>query len=123
MNKVKLFQTKKNYAELSALILQTYFLIYKFQKFKKMRLILGVIMTVLAAINTFQNHPSVVNIKQGEFNSIFSFKHTNENKVHKIIKNLNVRKTCQGSDIPTKIIKLNIDLFSSFTCQHFNYCI
>ena len=39
------------------------------------------------------------------------------------MKKLNVRKTCQGSDIPTKIIKLNIDLFSSFICQNFNYCI
>ena len=57
---------------------------------------------VLAAINTFQNHPSVVNIKQREFNSTFSFKNTNENEVHKIIKYLNVRKTCKGSDIPTK---------------------
>ena len=63
---------------------------------------------VLAAINTFQNHPSVVNIKQREFNSTFSFKNTNENEVHKIIKNLNVRKNCQGSDIPSKIIKRNI---------------
>ena len=27
------------------------------------------------------------------------------------------------SDIPTKIINLNIDLFSSFICQNFNYCI
>ena len=35
----------------------------------------------------------------------------------------NVRKTCQGSDIATRITKLNIDLFSSFICQHFNYCI
>ena len=78
---------------------------------------------VLAAINTFQNHPSVDNIKQREFNSTFTFKTTNENEVRKIIKNLNVRKTCQGSDIPTKIIKLNIDLFSSFICQNFNYCI
>ena len=78
---------------------------------------------MLAAINTFQNHPSVVNIKQREFNSTFTFKTTNENEVRKIIKNLNVRKTCQGSDIPTKIIKLNIDLFSSFICQNFNYCI
>ena len=52
-----------------------------------------------------------------------TFKTTNENEVHKIIKNLKVRKTCQGSDIPTKIIKLNIDLFSSFICQNFNYCI
>ena len=45
------------------------------------------------------------------------------------MKNLNVCKTCQGSDISAKIIKLNIDLFNSFICQHFNlillalYCI
>ena len=78
---------------------------------------------VLAAINMFQNHPSVVNIKQRECNSTFSLKNTNENEVRKIIKNRNVRKTCQGSDIPAKIIKLNIDLFSSFICQNFNYCI
>ena len=67
---------------------------------------------MLAAINTFHNHPSVVNITQREFNSTFTFKNTNENEVRKIIKNLNVLKTCQGSDIPTKIIKLNIDLLS-----------
>ena len=78
---------------------------------------------ILAAINTFQNHPSVFNIKQGEFYSIFSFKNISENEVLKIIKNLNLRKTCQGSDIPTKIIKLNLDLLSSFICQSFNYCI
>ena len=36
---------------------------------------------------------------------------------------MNVCKTCQDSDIPTKTIKLNIDLFSSFICQNFNYCI
>ena len=78
---------------------------------------------VLAAINTFQNHPSVANMKQREFKSTFSFKNTNENEVCKIIKNLHVRKTCEGSDIPTKIIKLNIDLFSSFIFQNFNYCI
>ena len=51
------------------------------------------------------------------------FKNTNENEVCKIMKNLNVCKTCQGSDIPAKIVKLNIDLFSSFICQNFNYCI
>ena len=58
-----------------------------------------------------------------EFNTIFSFNKTNENEVSKTIKNLNVRKTCQGSDIQTKIIKVNIDLFSSFICQYFNYYI
>ena len=78
---------------------------------------------MLAASNFFQNHPSVVNIEQREFNSTFSFQNTNENEVCKIIKNLNVRKSCQGSDISAKIIKLHIDLFSNFVCKHFNYCI
>ena len=71
---------------------------------------------VLAAINTFQNHFNVVNIKRRQFNSIFSFKNTNENEVRKIVKNLSFRKSCQGSDIAIKIITLNIDLFGSFIC-------
>ena len=71
---------------------------------------------VVAAINPFQNHLCFVNIKHGEFNSIFSFNNTNQNEVHKIIKDLNIRKTYQGSDIPIKIIKLNINLFNSFIC-------
>ena len=33
---------------------------------------------VLVAVNTLQNHPSVVNIKHGEFSSTLSFKNTNE---------------------------------------------
>ena len=52
-------------------------------------------------MNTFQNHPCVVNIKRKELNSIFSSKNTNENDIYKIIKNLNVRKTCQGIETPT----------------------
>ena len=55
---------------------------------------------VLPVINTFQNHPSVANIKQREFNSTFSFRNTNENEVRKIFKNLNVRKTWQGDKLP-----------------------
>ena len=57
------------------------FLICKFQKSWD---------SVLAAINTFQNHRSVANTKQREFNSVFIFKNTNGNEVCKIIKNLNV---------------------------------
>ena len=41
---------------------------------------------VLAAINTFQNHPSVVNIKQREFNSTFTFKTTNKMTSAKLLK-------------------------------------
>ena len=69
--------------------------------------------TMLAAMNMFQNHPSVFVIKQRDIKTIFNFNNTNENEIHKNIKNLNVCKACVGSDIPTNIIKLNINLFSS----------
>ena len=58
---------------------------------------------VLAAINIFQNHLSVINIKQEEFNAISSFNNTNENEDGKITKNLNICITFQSSDIQTKI--------------------
>ena len=35
---------------------------------------------------------------------------------------MNVHKTCQLKDIPTKIIKMNYDIFANFICLHFNYC-
>ena len=35
----------------------------------------------------------------------------------------NTHKTCQLKDIPTKTIKMNDDIFTSFICIHFNYCI
>ena len=78
---------------------------------------------VLAIINTSQNHPNVVYIKQREFNTIFNFINTNKNEVSINIKNLKVCKFCQGYEIPTKITKFNIDLFRSFIFRHFNYCI
>ena len=78
---------------------------------------------MLAANSTLQNDLCVASIKPREFNSFFSLKSANENEVRKIIKNLSVRRTCQGKDIPTKVIKLNIDLFSCFICRHLNYCI
>ena len=78
---------------------------------------------VLAIINTSQNHPNVVYIKQREFNTIFNFINTNKNEVSIYIKNLKVCKFCQGYEIPTKITKFNINLFRSFIFRHFNYCI
>ena len=55
--------------------------------------------------------------------AVFLVLKTSEKKVRSIIKNLNIRKDYQSSDTSTKIIKLNIDLFSSFICQNFNYVI
>ena len=41
----------------------------------------------------------------------------------KVIHNLNIRKGCQTTDIPTKFIKLYLDILARFTYKHFNYCI
>ena len=35
----------------------------------------------------------------------------------------NIKKSCQQEDIPTKIIKLNIDLIAKFIAENFNSCI
>ena len=40
-----------------------------------------------------------------------------------MINNLNVARTCQVNDIPTKVIKINKDIFANFITDQFNYCI
>ena len=41
----------------------------------------------------------------------------------KLINNLNVTKSCQTNYIPTKVSKINKDIFANFITDHFNYCI
>ena len=41
----------------------------------------------------------------------FFFESTYTDVVMKVINNLNVAKTCQVNDIPTKVIKMNKDIF------------
>ena len=40
----------------------------------------------------------------------------------KVIRNLNIRKSCQTTDFPTKVIKLNSDILAKFIYKHFNCC-
>ena len=44
----------------------------------------------------------------------------NETDIKKEILNLNRNKTSQNSDMPTKVIKKNSNIFSSFLCTNFN---
>ena len=44
----------------------------------------------------------------------------NEADIEKEILNLNGNKASQNSDMPTKVIKGNSDIFSSFRCTSFN---
>ena len=79
--------------------------------------------SVLSVLKAFENHPSIKNIKSKKFNSTFSFENTYTDVVMKVINNLNVAKSFQINDIPTKIIKMNKDIFANFIRDHFNYCI
>ena len=51
------------------------------------------------------------------FNLAFSFENTYTDVVIKVINNLNVVKSCQMNDIPTKVIKMNKDMFANFITE------
>ena len=69
--------------------------------------------SVLKAIKRYENHPSILNIKKniGDDNPGFSFSHVEKAEIRKEIRNLNIHKACQETDIPTKIIKENEDQY------------
>ena len=70
-----------------------------------------------------KNHPSIKNIKSKNFNLAFPFENTYTNVVMRMINHLNVAKTYQVNDIPTKVIKMNKYIFANFIKDHFKYCI
>ena len=74
----------------------------------------------LSVLKTFDIHSSIKNIKSKKFNSTFSFENTYTDVVMKVINNLNVAKSCQIDNIPTKVIKMNKDIFGNFITDHFN---
>ena len=74
-------------------------------------------------IETFEKHPRFLNVKKGSLDSVFSFRKTAQEKVLKVIQDLNAKKSYQTSDTPSKIIKLNSDIFSNLIYKHFNCCI
>ena len=74
-------------------------------------------------METFEKHSSILNIKKRNLDSVFSFRKTTQEKVSKFIRDLNTKKSCQTSDTPTKIIKLNSDIFSNLIYKDINYSI
>ena len=44
-------------------------------------------------------------------------------EVEKGITNLSIVKACQKDDIPTKVIKINKDIFAGFIAKDFNKCV
>ena len=77
---------------------------------------------VLACIEKFSKHPSIVSIeKRMETTSNkFSFKYEDRKKFLTEIENLNSRKASQQNDIPVKILKVNSDICSYILHHNFN---
>ena len=75
---------------------------------------------ILKAIEKYKNHPSIraINTK-GPFGT-FSFSEINREEILKEIQSLDTNKASQESDIPIKLIKQNLDLFSVFMHESFN---
>ena len=65
-------------------------------------------------IKSFETHPSITIMTKQSLSSSFNFQKTNANEVMKIISQLNMEKTCQKADTPTKLIKLNKVIFARF---------
>ena len=75
---------------------------------------------ILAAINMFQDHLSIKNMRAENFKYLTN---TKEIEYRKTIKGMNVHKTGQLKDIPSKIIKISVHVFANFICLHFDCCI
>ena len=70
---------------------------------------------IINAIRIFEKHPSIFKLK--ELNSVcrFSFENLSLEDVKKVTRELDISKASQLLDIPTKIIKQNIDIFVNFS--------
>ena len=72
---------------------------------------------ILATVNSYHKQPSTERIKNSSCNTTFNLRKNYSNEISKVIDNLNIKKTWQNSDIPTKIIKLNKDIIASFISE------
>ena len=77
--------------------------------------------STLKAILKYKKHPSIPAIRtKCNRNGIFSFREVSFNEVETAIRLLKLNKASQYSDIPTKTIKKNSDIFSNFICESIN---
>ena len=78
---------------------------------------------IMHAIKKYENHPSIVKIKEVMENDIFSFSHVSLHDVQKEITLLNHTKASPKDTIPPKIIKDNCDILSEKLHYDFNQSI
>ena len=75
----------------------------------------------LKAILKYRNHPSIITIrKKYKISECFKFTEVDQKDIEKEILKLDVNKASQSSDIPTKIVIENVDIFGDFICTSYN---
>ena len=81
----------------------------------------GISDPILKVIKMYEKHPSIILIKEHVTKSDkFSFSKVTVNDAEKELTLLDTGKSCLKSDIPTKVLKDNINLFSTILSNSFN---
>ena len=76
---------------------------------------------VMRAIVKYRAHPSIIAIEENSNSSTrFSFSFADKEDILKEIKNFKANKATQNTDIPTKLIKENSDIFADFIFENLN---
>ena len=78
----------------------------------------------MRSIVKYKAHPSIIAIKEN-FNSStpFNLLFVDKEDILKETKNLKANQATQNTDIPTKLIKENSDIFADFIFENLNDCI
>ena len=79
---------------------------------------------ILNYINKFNNHPSIKVIKSRKKEvQTFTFSYVSYEEVLNEFRKLQTTKTTQQNDIPTKILKENLEVFPRYFHKNINFCI
>ena len=75
---------------------------------------------ILRISEQYKNHPSIIAINNQNMDRPFSFQEITKSEINQEILNLDSSKACQESDLPTKIIKANSDIFTEVIHKELN---
>ena len=75
---------------------------------------------ILRMIEQYKNYPSIIAINNQNMDRRLSFKEITKSEINLEILNLDSSKACQESDLPTKVIKANSDIFKEVIHKDFN---
>ena len=79
---------------------------------------------LMKAIMKYRFHSSIVAIKKNcDSGLFFHFSQVERHEIMKEINNLKTNKATQSTDIPTKLIKENSDIFGDFIFGNYNNCV